>query len=105
MARFSSILLFLSVVALTLSAPLHRRQQGNLECNLARLRIISEVKATDGAVAQFDTTELKIAAAVGVAQAGLKSIDAIQDILTAVFNNETAPADSRDQVSEGANAV
>ncbi|KAJ7235253.1 hypothetical protein C8J57DRAFT_1471489 [Mycena rebaudengoi] len=106
MARFSFTLLFLSIVALTLSAPLHRRQQGNLECNLARLRIISEVKATEDAVAQIDTTELKTAAAVGVAQAGLKSIDdAIQDILTAVFNNEAAPADSRDQVSEGANVV
>ncbi|KAJ7254587.1 hypothetical protein C8J57DRAFT_615555 [Mycena rebaudengoi] len=106
MARFSSILLFLSVAALALSAPLHRRQQGNLECNLARLKIISEVRATEEAVAQIDTTELSAAAAVGVAQAGLKSIDdAIQDILTAIFNDETAPADSRDQLADGAKAV
>jgi aryl carrier-like protein len=41
-----------------------------------------------------------------VAQAGLKSIDdAIQDILTAIFNDETAPADSRDQLADGAKAV
>jgi hypothetical protein len=50
--------------------------------------------------------ELNTAVAVGVAQAGLKSIDnAIQDILTAVFNNETAPAEGREQVDAGAAAV
>ncbi|KAJ7227562.1 hypothetical protein C8J57DRAFT_1585278 [Mycena rebaudengoi] len=106
MARFFSILLFLSVAALALSAPLHRRQQGNLECNLARLKIISEVRETEDAVAQIDTTELNAAAAVGVAQAGLKSIDnAIQDILAAIFDNEPAPADSREQLADGAKAV
>jgi hypothetical protein len=64
------------------------------------------LNSTAGDASYNDFRELRTAAAVGVAQAGLESIDdAIQDILTAVFNNETAPADSRDQVSEGANAV
>jgi aryl carrier-like protein len=41
-----------------------------------------------------------------VAQAGLKSIDnAIQDILAAIFDNEPAPADSREQLADGAKAV
>jgi hypothetical protein len=39
---------------------------------------------------------------VAVAQAGLKSVDdGIQAILTAVFNNQTAPASSREQVGNG----
>ncbi|KAJ7277504.1 hypothetical protein C8J57DRAFT_1223252 [Mycena rebaudengoi] len=106
MARFSSLLLFLAVAAGALSAPLLRRQQGNLECNLARLKIISEVKATEDAVAKIDTTVLSTAVAVGVAQAGLNSIDnAIQDILTAVFNNQTVPAEGRGQVDAGVSAV
>ncbi|KAJ7258563.1 hypothetical protein C8J57DRAFT_1644492 [Mycena rebaudengoi] len=106
MARFFSILLFLSVAALALSGMLMSLTQGNLECNLARLKIISEVRETEDAVAQIDTTELNAAAAVGVAQAGLKSIDnAIQDILAAIFDNEPAPADSREQLADGAKAV
>lgn len=49
---------------------------------------------------------LSTAVAVGVAQAGLNSIDnAIQDILTAVFNNQTVPAEGRGQVDAGVSAV
>ncbi|KAJ7667107.1 hypothetical protein B0H17DRAFT_913301, partial [Mycena rosella] len=83
-------------------APMHRRQTGDLQCNLARLKIISDVAATGALIGQLNTTELSTATAVAVAQAGLKSIDdGIQTILTAVFSGQTAPASSRDQVSDG----
>ncbi|KAJ7683604.1 hypothetical protein B0H17DRAFT_1137728 [Mycena rosella] len=64
------------------SSPMHRRQTGDLQCNLARLKIISDVAATGALIGELST-----ATAVAVAQAGLKSIDdGIQTILTAVFS-------------------
>ncbi|KAJ7457898.1 hypothetical protein FB451DRAFT_1142558 [Mycena latifolia] len=102
MARISSILFSLCIVACVAAAPLHRRQTGDLQCNLARLKIISDVAAIETLIGQLNTTELSTASAVAVAQAGLKSVDAgIQTILTAVFSGQTAPASSRDQVGTG----
>lgn len=56
---------------------------------------------------KFDfPSDLATASAVAVAQAGLTSTNAaIQDILTAVFANQTAPANSRDQVGLGVNGA
>ncbi|KAJ7432567.1 hypothetical protein FB451DRAFT_1111483 [Mycena latifolia] len=102
MARISSIVFSLCIVACAAAAPLHRRQTGDLQCNLARLKIISDVAATETLISQLNTTELSTATAVAVAQAGLKSVDdGIQTILTAVFSGQTAPASSRDQVGTG----
>ncbi|KAJ6615529.1 hypothetical protein B0H10DRAFT_1801323 [Mycena sp. CBHHK59/15] len=83
-------------------APLHRRQTGDLQCNLARLKIISDVASAETLISQLNTTDLSTASSVAVAQAGLKSVgDGIQAILLAVFSGQTAPASSRDQVGMG----
>ncbi|KAJ6544208.1 hypothetical protein B0H19DRAFT_956897, partial [Mycena capillaripes] len=76
------------------SAPMQKRQTGDLDCNLARLKIVFDVAATQN--------DLATTSAVAVAQAGLQSVNsAIQDILGAVLNGQTAPANFRDQVSQG----
>ncbi|KAJ7683599.1 hypothetical protein B0H17DRAFT_941787, partial [Mycena rosella] len=87
-------------------APMHRHQTGDLRCNLAHLKIISDVAATGALIGQLNTTciatQLSTATTVAMAQAGLKSIDdGIQTILTTVFSRQTAPASSHDQVSDG----
>ncbi|KAJ7081425.1 hypothetical protein C8R44DRAFT_722501 [Mycena epipterygia] len=102
MARIFSTLFALCITVCAFAAPLHRRQTGDLQCNLARLKIISDVATTQNLIEQLNTTELSTASAVAVAQAGLNSVDeGIQAILTAIFNNQTAPASSRDQVGMG----
>ncbi|KAJ7083234.1 hypothetical protein C8R44DRAFT_753536 [Mycena epipterygia] len=119
MARIFSALFALCITVCAFAAPLHRRQTGDLQCNLARLKIISDVATTQTLIEQLNTTyvqtsvrsvlgltaelsELSTATAVAVAQAGLNSVDeGIQAILTAIFNNQTAPASSRDQVGMG----
>ncbi|KAJ6583073.1 hypothetical protein DFH09DRAFT_1360337 [Mycena vulgaris] len=106
MARIFSVLVSLCIAACAFSAPMHRRQTGDLECNLARLKIISDIAGAQTLIGQLNTTGLPTAAAVAVAQAGLQSVDeAIQDILTAVFTGQTAPANSRDQVAQGLKAA
>ncbi|KAJ7697665.1 hypothetical protein B0H17DRAFT_1007088 [Mycena rosella] len=106
MARIFSIFVSFCIAAGVWAAPLHRRQTGDLQCNLARLRIISDISGAETLIGQLNTTELSTATAVAVAQAGLKSVDsAIQDILTAVFAGQTAPANSRAQVDAGVNTT
>ncbi|KAJ7174562.1 hypothetical protein C8R46DRAFT_1252233 [Mycena filopes] len=106
MARLTSLLVAFCVAACAVAAPMHRRQTGDLECNLLRLKIISDVAAAQTLIGQLNATDLTTATAVAVAQTGLTSVNsAIQDILTAVFKSETAPADSRDQVSQGLTAA
>ncbi|KAJ6454305.1 hypothetical protein C8R47DRAFT_1030016 [Mycena vitilis] len=106
MARISSIIFALFVAASAVAAPLYRRQTGDLDCNLARLKIIFDVAQTQKLVAQINSTDLATASSVAVAQTGLTSMnDAIQEILAALVNNQTAPANFRDQVSQGINAT
>ncbi|KAF8198735.1 hypothetical protein K438DRAFT_1583924, partial [Mycena galopus ATCC 62051] len=88
------------------SAPMHRRQTGDDQCNLARLKIIFDVAGTQSLVSQINATDLATATAVADAQVGLQSVNsAIQVILGAIFANQTAPADFRDQVSAGLDAA
>ncbi|KAJ7235303.1 hypothetical protein B0H12DRAFT_1027479, partial [Mycena haematopus] len=85
-------------------APMHRRQTGDLDCNLARLKIISDVATTQNLISQINATDLSTASAVAVAQTGLQSVNsAIQEILTALFAGQTAPTNFRDQVTAGLN--
>ncbi|KAJ7755192.1 hypothetical protein B0H16DRAFT_1458737 [Mycena metata] len=106
MARISSVVFSLCIAACALAAPMHRRQIGDLDCNLARLKVVSDTAAAQTLVGQINTTDLATASAVGVAQAGLNSINsAIEDILTAVFANQTSPADSRNQLEQGLNTA
>ncbi|KAJ7722651.1 hypothetical protein DFH07DRAFT_286422 [Mycena maculata] len=107
MARIYSIVSLLCIAACTVAAPLqlapmHRRQTGDLQCNLARLKIIADISSASALIGQINSTDLSTATSVAVAQTGLESVnDAIQTILAAVFTNQTAPAASRDQVSAG----
>ncbi|KAJ6544290.1 hypothetical protein B0H19DRAFT_1267576 [Mycena capillaripes] len=102
MARISSVLFSLFVAACAVAAPMHRRQTGDNDCNLARLKILFDIAATKTLVSQINATDLATSSAVAVAQAGLQSVDnAVQDILAAIFDGQTAPANSRDQVSQG----
>ncbi|KAJ7081432.1 hypothetical protein C8R44DRAFT_823593 [Mycena epipterygia] len=112
-----SALFALCITVCAFAASLHRRQTGDLQCNIARLKIISRydpnldrttqhhvfpylLRSVLGLTAEL--SELSTASAVDVAQAGLNSVDeGIQAILTAIFNNQTAPASSRDQVWMG----
>ncbi|KAJ7983166.1 hypothetical protein DFH06DRAFT_1081304 [Mycena polygramma] len=106
MARISSIIFSLFVAACAVAAPMHRRQTGDLDCNLARLKIIFDVGQTQKLVGQINSTDLATASSVAVAQVGLSSVNsAILDILAAVFNNQTAPSASRDQVTQGLNTA
>ena len=53
-----------------------------------------------------DSSDLETTSAVVVAQTGLQSMNsAIQDILAAIFANQTAPTNSHDQVSQGLDAA
>ncbi|KAJ7268215.1 hypothetical protein B0H12DRAFT_97026 [Mycena haematopus] len=102
MVHIFSVFFSLVVAVCVAAAPMHRRQTGDLDCNLARLKIIFDVAATQKLISQINSTDIDTASAVAVAQVGLQSVNsAIQDILAAIFTGQTAPADSRDQVSAG----
>ncbi|KAJ6450904.1 hypothetical protein C8R45DRAFT_1223956 [Mycena sanguinolenta] len=102
MVRILSMAVSLFVAACATAAPMQRRQTGDLDCNLARLKIIFDVAGTQQLVSQINTTDLDTASAVAVAQTGLQSVNsAIQMILGAIFSGQTAPASFRDQVSAG----
>ncbi|KAJ6506382.1 hypothetical protein C8R47DRAFT_114358 [Mycena vitilis] len=56
MARLSSIVFSLFVAACAVAAPMHRHQTGDLDCNLARLKIIFDVAQTQKLVGQINST-------------------------------------------------
>ncbi|KAF9050782.1 hypothetical protein BDZ89DRAFT_1006105 [Hymenopellis radicata] len=85
------------------SAPLHSRQAGNLACNIARLKIVSNLAATKSAVGEIDDTN---AAAKTAATDGLNSAsDGIKTIAKSLLTGAQAPADARDQVGAGLTAA
>ncbi|KAK7050498.1 hypothetical protein R3P38DRAFT_2865326 [Favolaschia claudopus] len=101
MVRISAVVT-LTFAALTAAVPMQRRQTGDLDCNLARLKIIFDVAASKKLVSQINATDLATASAVAVAQTSLDSVNSgIQDILAAIFDAKNAPALSRTQVSDG----
>ncbi|KAJ7709070.1 hypothetical protein B0H14DRAFT_2547476 [Mycena olivaceomarginata] len=102
MAPIFYVFLSLCIASCALAAPMQRRQTGNLECNLARLKIVTDVADAKVLVGQINTTDLGTASAVAVVQAGLNSVDdAIRTILDAVLSGGTAPESSREQVDDG----
>ncbi|KAF7351714.1 hypothetical protein MSAN_01604600 [Mycena sanguinolenta] len=104
MVRIFSVVVSLFVAICATAAPMQRRQTGDLDCNLARLKIIFDVAGTQQLVSQINATDLDTASAVAVAQTGLQSVNsAIQVILAAIFSGQTAPASFRDQVEAGLN--
>ncbi|KAJ7835435.1 hypothetical protein B0H14DRAFT_2363392, partial [Mycena olivaceomarginata] len=82
-------------------APMQRRQTGNLECNLARLKIVTDVADAKVLVGQINTTFVRPSESDSSAH-GLNSVDdAIRTILDAVLSGGTAPESSREQVDDG----
>ncbi|KAF7354638.1 hypothetical protein MSAN_01377300 [Mycena sanguinolenta] len=104
MVRIFSMVFSLVAAVCVVAAPMKTRQTGDLDCNLARLKIIFDVAGTQQLVSQINATDLSTASAVAVAQTGLQSVNgAIQVILAAIFSGQTAPANFRDQVEAGLN--
>ncbi|KAJ7739396.1 hypothetical protein B0H16DRAFT_1568868 [Mycena metata] len=102
MARTLSVLLILCLAWFTIAAPLQRRQVGNLQCNINRLKIVTSLASTNTAVGKIDTTDPATASAVTAAQAGLTCAGAgIKTIAQSLFTGQAAPASARDQVQAG----
>ncbi|KAK7053791.1 hypothetical protein R3P38DRAFT_2852171 [Favolaschia claudopus] len=102
MARFSSILLALFVASAAVAAPVQQRALGSLQCNIDRLKIVTNLALTGAAVGKIDTTAADAATAVTTAQAGLKSAgDGIKTIALSLVTGSAPPAEARDQVKQG----
>ncbi|KAK7681511.1 hypothetical protein QCA50_015243 [Cerrena zonata] len=91
------------------AAPLGKRQVGDQQCNIDRLKIV-----TDLIQAQNTTKTLTIQ--LGTDPAGIKSIGAVSDgldnaqsaiidIVNALVSGQQAPASARQQVADGLNAA
>nr|GAT54317.1 predicted protein [Mycena chlorophos] len=112
MAPFTSLLLSFVLAASVISAPIHKaRQLGDLQCNVDRLSIINQVSKTQSLISEVQNAnstllDLPTQSALAVAQTGLEQVNlAVQTILDAALQNQTAPAASRDQVSDGLDAA
>ncbi|KAF8215120.1 hypothetical protein K438DRAFT_1660002 [Mycena galopus ATCC 62051] len=98
MVRISSVVFSLFVAACAVAAPMQRRQIGDLDCNLARLQLLFNIKATQNTLNTMNATDLHTQSAVAVAQAGLtNATNVIQGIFGALSSGQLAPAASRDQ--------
>ncbi|KAJ6487729.1 hypothetical protein C8R45DRAFT_255082 [Mycena sanguinolenta] len=99
MVRISSIVFGLAVAASAVAAP-HKRQIGDLDCNLARLQLLFNIRATQNTLnaMNISSTDLHTGSAVASAQVGLNSAnDVIQGIFGALVAGQLAPAASRQQ--------
>ncbi|KAI0043055.1 hypothetical protein FA95DRAFT_1682151 [Auriscalpium vulgare] len=95
----TTVLASLAVVVNT--APLSRRQLGSVQCNIDRLKIVVGLQETSDAVNKLAWQVVDTAAAANVttAQTGIHGAQlAIDGIANAVFANQTAPPELRDQV-------
>jgi len=105
MARIISFALALVLVflaALVDAAPLQTRQIGNLQCNLARLRIVKALGSAGKNLKQIDTADPAAADAASTASAGVASANAgVKTIAGALITGQKAPAAARDQVGQG----
>ncbi|KAL0580211.1 hypothetical protein V5O48_001804 [Marasmius crinis-equi] len=97
-----SVLLAASASLAAPAASLESRQIGNLACNVARFKIVTDLVKTGNTLKKVDTTDPTVADAVTTAQGGLKSAgDGIKAIAAALVTGQAAPADARDQVGAG----
>ncbi|PSR75683.1 hypothetical protein PHLCEN_2v8974 [Hermanssonia centrifuga] len=113
---FRTFFASLSVVAalcgvLVQTAPLefNKRQIGDLQCNVNRVQIVSDIaqmKQTVNALATQVASDPVSSAAVSSAQAGISSAEsAIGGIALSIITGQTAPAADRTQVESGLTAV
>ncbi|KAK7678074.1 hypothetical protein QCA50_013479 [Cerrena zonata] len=108
-----SRIIFVLFVALSAvfvqAAPLATRQIGNLQCNLDRIKIVSDL-------AQAKKTTQTLTTQLGSDPAGSQGISAVSDglsnaqagiatIAKSLFTGQAAPADARQQVADGLTAA
>ncbi|KAF5392120.1 hypothetical protein D9757_003312 [Collybiopsis confluens] len=108
MVQFNNFLLSLILVSSSYygtAAPLGSRQIGDLQCNIARLKTVSGLSATNKAVSALSSSsgsDPAIASAVSQAQSGIQSAQSgISTIAKAILTSQDAPAAARDQVGSG----
>ncbi|KAI0316887.1 hypothetical protein OF83DRAFT_1172480 [Amylostereum chailletii] len=100
-ATVVSVVVAASCAVFVHAAPLQTRQIGNLQCNIARLQIVTDLSKTSDAVKQLSTQVTGTDAdSVATAQAGISGAQtAIGGIAKALFTGQAASADLRDQVA------
>ncbi|KAJ3868103.1 MAG: hypothetical protein NXY57DRAFT_958873 [Lentinula lateritia] len=105
MARiiFAALFVLLAVFILLVdAAPLKSRQIGDIQCNVARLQIVSDLAETGNLLSKINGNDAATTSAVSTAQSGLSSAgDGIKTIAAALIEGQTAPADARDQTADG----
>ncbi|KAJ4467878.1 hypothetical protein J3R30DRAFT_3562682 [Lentinula aciculospora] len=105
MARiiFAILYVLMAVFILLVDAvPLKFRQIGDIQCNVARLKIVSDLAQTGNLLNKINGTDTATTSAISTAQSGLSSAgDGIKTIAAALVQGQTAPADARNQTAEG----
>lgn len=104
MPRIFGLIIFVLYATSTISAvPLESRQIGGIGCNIARLNVVTNLRQTTNAVNKLAaSSDPTTADAATTAQGGLQDAsDGIKTIAGALLTGQTAPAASRDQVSQG----
>jgi len=104
MTRVFGVLLAALYVASSASAiPVEPRQIGGVACNVARLKTVAGLRQATTAVNKLaSSSDPAAASAAATAQGGLQDASAgIKTIAGALLTGQTAPADARDQVSQG----
>ncbi|KAJ7624826.1 hypothetical protein FB45DRAFT_796794 [Roridomyces roridus] len=104
MTRISSILFaIIFIFSIAIAAPIHDpRQIGDLACNVARLKIVTALATSKGAINKIPSSDATTSTQVSAAQAGLSSASqGIETIAGAILTGQQAPAPARDQVLQG----
>jgi len=113
-SAFSIVLLLVSLASVTVALPypyhvVERRQIGDLQCNLNRLGIVGDLSALGKNVDDMATAtsgDATLSPLVASAQDGVNNATAgIKTIAQSLFTGQAAPADARDQVQSGLEAV
>ncbi|KAJ6476054.1 hypothetical protein C8R47DRAFT_1142118 [Mycena vitilis] len=98
MVRISFGVFSLFVASCAVAAPMQRRQVGDLDCNIARLQLLFNIRASQNTLAAMNVDDIQVMSHVAVAQAGLtNATNVVQGIFNAVIGGKLAPAPSRDQ--------
>ncbi|KZV91354.1 hypothetical protein EXIGLDRAFT_719417 [Exidia glandulosa HHB12029] len=102
---FTALFATVFFVGSAAAAPLQSRQVGNLQCNLARLRIVGALASTTGTVEKISDATADDDVTASAADDALTGLDGassgIKTIALALVSGQTAPADARDQVEAG----
>lgn len=98
-ATSTILTIFLALGAV--AAPLESRQTGNLQCNIARLKTVGSLSKAGSAIKQIQDPATQSAAQTGLDMAN----GGIQTIASALLSGQTAPADGRNNVAAGLQAM